>query len=221
MTLVSVLYYLLVVYADHDASLAYRKNFEQFTKIQLKSGFFMKNVTNLNLQYVPQLLLIRFITNGDFRTTILGQKYSRPFFIAPAAFAGLAHPDAELNLVSAASKAGILYVSSITSTKTTEEIGAAAAKAKSTQFRQLYPWTNETLVREDVRRIEKAGFKAIFLTVDKYVCARLFLAHGLMKFFIARTKLVFVFAHCAVAHLWLPGMFVNLHPIIETDTSIR
>lgn len=103
-----------------------------------------------------------------YRTTILGHKFSRPFFISPAANAGFAHPDGELNLANAAGKTGILYISAIGSTKTTEEIGAAGSP-EVTKFRQLYPWANASRIESDVKRIEAAGFKAIFLTVDKYI----------------------------------------------------
>jgi hypothetical protein len=48
-------------------------------------------------------------------TTILGYPFSAPFFIAPAASAGRAHPDAELNLVRAAGDANVLYVVGTTS----------------------------------------------------------------------------------------------------------
>lgn len=43
-------------------------------------------------------------------TTILGHKFSSPFFISPAARQDMAHPDAELNLVRAAGENNILYV---------------------------------------------------------------------------------------------------------------
>jgi len=45
-----------------------------------------------------------------FRTTILGYKFSAPFFIAPAATAGYTNPLGELSLATAAGKENLLYV---------------------------------------------------------------------------------------------------------------
>ena len=56
--------------------------------------------------------------------TVLGHNFSAPFFIAPAANAGLAHVRGELNLVEAAGAAGILYAPSISASKTIEQIAA-------------------------------------------------------------------------------------------------
>ncbi|KAF8707372.1 FMN-dependent alpha-hydroxy acid dehydrogenase, partial [Rhizoctonia solani] len=90
----------------------------------------------------------------------------QPFFITSAGWAGLSDPtNGELNFVRAAAKAGILYTSSIASNKTTAEIGAAAVN-NQTLFRQLYPWSNTTRLQNDLKEIEAAGFKAIFLTID-------------------------------------------------------
>jgi isopentenyl diphosphate isomerase/L-lactate dehydrogenase-like FMN-dependent dehydrogenase len=47
----------------------------------------------------------------SFSTTILGYPFAAPFFIAPAANAGLNNPqDAEAAIVRAAGNASILYV---------------------------------------------------------------------------------------------------------------
>lgn len=43
-------------------------------------------------------------------TTILGHKFSAPFFIAPAGLAGHSHPDAEVALTRGAHAGNILYV---------------------------------------------------------------------------------------------------------------
>lgn len=54
---------------------------------------------------------------------------------------------------------------SIESTKTIEEI-ADVGFANQTMFHQEYVWSNRTLLIDDLSRIEAAGYKAIFLTVD-------------------------------------------------------
>ncbi|KAH7311785.1 hypothetical protein B0J17DRAFT_724651 [Rhizoctonia solani] len=128
--------------------ITYHANLDIWKSIKLKARAF-RNVANLST-----------------KTTILGHKFSQPFFITSAGLAGLSDPvNGELNFVRAAAKAGILYTSSIASNKTTAEIGAAAASGQ-TQFRQLYPWSNITRLENDLQEIEAAGFKAIVLTID-------------------------------------------------------
>ncbi|KAJ3786970.1 FMN-dependent alpha-hydroxy acid dehydrogenase [Lentinula aff. detonsa] len=107
----------------------------------------------------------RDVSNVDLNTTILGYNFTVPFFIAPAAYAGHTNTSAELSLAKAAGKLGALYAPSIESTKTIEEI-ADAGFANQTMFHQEYVWSNRTLLIDDLNRIEAAGYKAIFLTVD-------------------------------------------------------
>ncbi|EUC56371.1 FMN-dependent dehydrogenase, partial [Rhizoctonia solani AG-3 Rhs1AP] len=128
--------------------ITYHANLDIWKNIKLKSRAF-RNVANISTE-----------------TTILGHKFSQPFFITSAGHAGFSDPtNGEVNFVRAAAKAGILYTSSIASNKTTAEIGAAAV-SNQTLFRQLYPWSNTTRLQADLREIEEAGFKAILLTVD-------------------------------------------------------
>lgn len=101
----------------------------------------------------------------NLRTSILGYNFTLPFFIAPAANAGHANKSAELSLASAAGKAGILYVPSISSTKTIEQIAAAGVEGQ-TMFHQEYIWSNRSQIIDELDRIKASGFKAIFLTVD-------------------------------------------------------
>ncbi|KAF5387318.1 hypothetical protein D9757_005714 [Collybiopsis confluens] len=125
----------------------YQANMNIWTKIRL-NGYTFRDVSDVNLH-----------------TTILGYNFTVPFFIAPAAYAGHTSNSAELSLARAAGKIGALYVPSIDSTKTIEEI-AEAGLANQVMFHQEYVWSNRTLLRDDLRRIEDAGYKAIFLTVD-------------------------------------------------------
>ncbi|KAL0575289.1 hypothetical protein V5O48_006690 [Marasmius crinis-equi] len=107
----------------------------------------------------------RDVSNAELSTTILGHNFSLPFFIAPAARAGRANESAELSLVRAAGRKGVLYVPSISSTKSLEEI-AAAQFDNQTLFHQEYIWSNASRVRDELSRMESLGYKAVFLTVD-------------------------------------------------------
>ncbi|KZP32308.1 FMN-dependent alpha-hydroxy acid dehydrogenase [Athelia psychrophila] len=129
--------------------ITYQANLEIWQYIKL-NGFTFKDVSDLNLN-----------------TSILGYNFSLPFFIAPAANAGLANSTtAELSLVEAAGDAGMLYVPSISSTKSIEQIASASVSPDQVMFHQEYVWSNKTRLQDELTRIEAAGFKAIFLTVD-------------------------------------------------------
>ncbi|KAK0239169.1 FMN-dependent alpha-hydroxy acid dehydrogenase [Armillaria nabsnona] len=107
----------------------------------------------------------RDVSDIDLSTSILGYNFSSPFFIAPAANAGHANASAELSLATAAGKAGILYVPSISATKSLEQI-ANVALEDQVMFHQEYIWSNRTQLIDELKRIEDAGYKAIVLTVD-------------------------------------------------------
>ncbi len=100
----------------------------------------------------------------DSSTTLLGTRVPVPFYIAPTAFHGLLHPDAEAATARAAGARGVLGVYSTVSTLSMEEIAEAAPQAP--RWFQLYlqkVWaTSERLIR----RAEAAGYGAIVLTVD-------------------------------------------------------
>ncbi|KAF7321683.1 FMN-dependent alpha-hydroxy acid dehydrogenase [Mycena kentingensis (nom. inval.)] len=125
----------------------YQANLDVYRKIRL-NGFSFRDVSKMNTV-----------------TTILGHTFTQPFFIAPAANAGHANKSAESSLASAAGKAGILYVPSISSTLSIEQIAAAGVKGQ-VMFHQEYIWSDKDRMVDELDRIKAAGFKAIFLTVD-------------------------------------------------------
>lgn len=101
---------------------SYRNNLEAFQRYSLLPRRMM-DVRNVKatLPYVYIVVPSRFTHKHQINakameakcgnsTTILGHKFSSPFFISPAARQDMAHPDAELNLVRAAGENNILYV---------------------------------------------------------------------------------------------------------------
>jgi len=127
--------------------IAYNRNILDWQKIQLY-GYTLADVSNINL-----------------KTSILGYSFNAPFFIAPAAQAGLASSGAESNLAKAAGAAGILYAPSISATQTLETIASAAAPGQI-MFHQEYIWSDTSRLQSELTRMENNGYKAIFLTVD-------------------------------------------------------
>ena len=74
-------------------------------------------------------LLPRMLTDSsrrDMGTTALGEPVSMPILIAPTAFQGLAHPEAEVGTVKAAGAAETLMILSTLSTCSVEEVMAVA-----------------------------------------------------------------------------------------------
>ncbi|KAI3455996.1 hypothetical protein Pfo_012659 [Paulownia fortunei] len=103
------------------------------------------------------------VSDIDITTTILGYKISMPIMVAPTAMQKMAHPEGELATARAASAAGTIMTLSSWGTSSVEEV---ASTGPGTRFFQLYVFKDRNIVLQLVRRAEKAGFKAIALTVD-------------------------------------------------------
>ena len=99
----------------------------------------------------------------DVRTTVLGTPVSMPILIAPTAYHGLAHPEAECATAQAAGEAGTLMIASTVSNRSMEEIVAAAS---GPFWFQLYTHEGYQVSAELVKRAQAAGYRAIVLTVD-------------------------------------------------------
>ena len=98
---------------------------------------------------------------------LLGGPAALPFGVAPAALQGMAHPDGELATARAAARRGVPYVLSTASTRSIEEVAAAAgAEGDGLRWFQLYVEHDLGFARELVLRAEAAGFTAVVLTVD-------------------------------------------------------
>ncbi|KAF0765282.1 hypothetical protein AaE_002993, partial [Aphanomyces astaci] len=98
-------------------------------------------------------------------TTVLGQRIKTPVCIAPSAMQRMAHPDGELASTRAASATGACYILSTISTTSLEDV-AAANGPDGLRWFQLYIFKDRDLTRSLVERAERAGFKALVLTVD-------------------------------------------------------
>nr|CAD1823215.1 unnamed protein product [Ananas comosus var. bracteatus] len=109
----------------------------------------------------PRILID--VSHIDMTTTVLGFKISMPIMIAPAAMQKMAHPEGELATARAASSAGTIMILSSWATCSIEEVASTGAGVR---FFQLYVHKDRNLVRQLVKRAERAGFKAIALTVD-------------------------------------------------------
>lgn len=130
---------------------SYRNNLEIFSRYRLRPRV-LKDVTNVA---------------STLPTTLLGHNFSAPFFISPCARGGYANAEGELGLVKGASEADILYMPSLYSSKSMEDIYAARPNGSAqVLFQQVYldGGINDTQILFD--KIEKLGAKAIVMTVD-------------------------------------------------------
>ncbi|XP_028134650.1 2-Hydroxyacid oxidase 1 [Diabrotica virgifera virgifera] len=107
---------------------------------------------------------LRNVENIDLSTIVLGEKISMPLGIAPTAMQRMAHPLGECANARAAQALGIIYTLSTLSTSSIEEVAEAAPHA--VKWYQLYIYRDRNVTKNLVLRAEKAGYKALVLTVD-------------------------------------------------------
>ena len=100
----------------------------------------------------------------DPATTLLGAPVRVPFYVAPMAYQAQVHPDGEIGTAAAASGAGALAVISTLSSAPLEAIAAASGDGR--RWFQLYLQPEFERSCELVERAERAGYRAIVLTVD-------------------------------------------------------
>merc|ERR1711897_97355 len=101
----------------------------------------------------------------DMTTTFLGVPASLPLYFTATALAKLAHPDGELAIVRAAKKAGVPYMLPTLSSYTLDEMLQAKQPGQEV-FSQLYVNPERSRTQEYVNKLESAGVRALFVTVD-------------------------------------------------------
>jgi len=110
--------------------------------------------------------VLRDVSTRSLSTKVLGETVSMPVLIAPTAFHQLATEEGEVATARAAAEAGTIMTLSTLSTRTIEEVGAAAG---GRLWFQLYVYRDREATRELVARAEAAGATALVLTVDAQV----------------------------------------------------
>jgi 4-hydroxymandelate oxidase len=97
-------------------------------------------------------------------TTVLGRRIELPVIVAPVAYQQLYHPDGECATARGAAAAGAGMAVSTFSTRSHEEIAAAAPGLM--QWCQLYVFQDRGATREHLAGAAAAGCSAVVLTVD-------------------------------------------------------
>jgi len=106
------------------------------------------------------------------RTSILGQSTSMPVFVCPAAMAKLAHPDGECAIATGVGKEDLIQVVSTSSSMSIEAIMAARVSETQPVFFQLYVNPDIEKSKALIKRAEKAGVRALWVTVDSPVIGK-------------------------------------------------
>ena len=109
------------------------------------------------------------VQRRDTSTTFLGHRISTPVMLAPVGSLSLFDPDGALAVARVAEQMGtIAFISTVTA-PVLEEV---AAGVSNPLVFQLYAYGDRDWVKSIVRRVERAGYAALCLTVDTAVYGR-------------------------------------------------
>jgi 4-hydroxymandelate oxidase len=108
--------------------------------------------------------VLRDVSEISTATTVLGTPVALPVVVAPVAYQQLYHPDGECATARGAAAAGAGMAVSTFSTRSHEEIAAAAPWLM--QWCQLYVFQDRGVTREHLADAAAAGCSAVVLTVD-------------------------------------------------------
>ncbi|XP_070328410.1 2-Hydroxyacid oxidase 1 isoform X3 [Odocoileus virginianus] len=108
--------------------------------------------------------MLRNVAEIDLSTSVLGQKVSMPICVGATAMQCMAHVDGELATVRACRSLGTGMMLSSWATSSIEEVAEAGPEV--IRWLQLYIYKDREVTKQLVRRAERMGYKAIFVTVD-------------------------------------------------------
>ena len=129
-----------------DSGSTLRENLSAYTKYRIR----------------PRVLRDVSVVNPS--VSIFGHQNSVPFGVAPTAMQCLAHSDGEIGTANACREMKVAMGLSSFATKTLEEV--AEASKENPNVLQLYLFEDRDHSIKLINRAKKAGFKAVFLTVD-------------------------------------------------------
>jgi 4-hydroxymandelate oxidase len=115
--------------------------------------------------------VLRDLSSGHSRVTLLGRELQHPVLLAPIAYQRLFHADGELAIAHAAAAQGAGLVLSAQASVTMEAVAAPmlADPTAGPLWFQLYWRDDRDFMRALLQRVEAAGYQALVLTVDAAV----------------------------------------------------
>lgn len=129
------------------------------------SGTTLRENIDAYQKYRIRPRILRDVSRLDTSATIFGHKNAFPMGVAPTAMQRLAHTDGESATARACAKRQIVMGLSSFSTTTLEDV-AQAADSQVPLVLQLYLFEEREHSKKLLARAKKAGYKAVFLTVD-------------------------------------------------------
>lgn len=159
-----------ITLADHQRIAASRLDERAWAYFQGGAADELTLASNLaawaHIRLRPRVL--RDLTQGHTRVSLLGRTLAHPMLLAPVAFQRMAHPDGELASALAASAQGAGMVLSCQSSMPLELIAQAIANdaTRGPLWFQLYLQHDRDFTLELIRRAEAAGYEALVLTAD-------------------------------------------------------
>ena len=128
-----------------DDEVTLRANREAFTRLHLR----------------PRVLVD--VSRCELSTRVVGTPLALPLLVAPMAYHRLADPEGEVATARGAGAVGVPLVVSTFSSRTLEEVAAAA---QAPLWLQVYCFRRREVTAALLRRAEAAGYQALVLTVD-------------------------------------------------------
>lgn len=114
---------------------------------------------------VPRML--KDVSERTLARTVLGTELPAPVLLAPIGVQTVAHPEGELASARAAAQVGAPLIASTAAAHTIEEIAQAAGELPC--WYQLYWPRDRELARSFISRAERAGYRAIVVTLDTWL----------------------------------------------------
>jgi 4-hydroxymandelate oxidase len=111
--------------------------------------------------------VLRGIGDPDLSTEVLGQTISLPVILSATGHHTWYHPDGESASARAGSSAGTAFALPMGSIHSLEQVAEAADAASGNLWFQMYFIKDRQMMEDLVHRAERAGYKAIMLTVTK------------------------------------------------------
>ena len=133
-------------------------------------GSTLRENTTAYEKYRIRPRVLRDVSRIDTSVPLFGGKNSVPFGVAPTAMQCLAHDDGELATARACRNNDIVMGMSSFSTQTLEDV--ARENGDNPHILQLYLFEDREHSKKLIRRAKKAGYKAVFLTVDTPMLGR-------------------------------------------------
>lgn len=163
--------------AKHDSSIACIKDLEAAAANKLNKNvrdyynegamdlITIKDNTAAYDRYRFRPRVLKSLANLTTSTTCLGSTITFPLGISPTAMQGMAHSDRELATSRAASKFGVNMCLSTYSNTPSDEV-IAESIGSNAYAQQLSIMKDDRINMDIIKRAEKAGYRAIFLTID-------------------------------------------------------